>query len=75
MTHGYQLVVNETLIQFSVETPFSVTRAAGLSTYVSTSFVHLETDIFTDSVLQNGSNSVRFGRESMRTVIFNSSLR
>ena len=60
------------LCQYFVEPPFAAITAASLSEYVSTSFAHLETEIFAHSSLQNSSSSARLDGECLWTAIFKS---
>ena len=58
--------------QYFVEPPFAAITAANLLRYVSTSFAHLETEIFAHSSLQNSSSSVRLDGERLWTAVFRS---
>ena len=58
--------------QYFVEPPFAAIIHASLLGYFSTSFTHLETEIFAHSSLQNSSNSVRLEGEDLWTAVFRS---
>ena len=51
--------------QYFIEPPFAAIIAASLLGYVSTSFAHLDTDIFAHSSLQNSSSSARLDGECL----------
>ena len=54
--HAYVFIL---LSQYFVEPPFAAITVSSLLWFVSTSFAHVQTDIFAHSSLQNSSSSVR----------------
>ena len=55
---------------YFVGLPFAAITESSLLGYVSTSFEHLELEIFAHSFLQNSSSSVRLDKECLWTALF-----